>query len=333
MINDIIIYHSEHWDKNCNCAFCINRRAIASSLEKLGYDVNIQPFGCDWKYFHPAKIHFDYALQYQNKIFGSIMFEADKVPSRLKEFVDMYFDYIICPSKFLKQVWINSGMASKYLMPSKLGLDAEIFNMDGPQESLCPGVFKFLSVGAWQHEEWHDRKGFGMLIRIFKELFKDSKEVMLIIKTDRYADDSLASGNIKIVKDSLSQAKLADLYKTCAKEGAYISLHRGEGFSRTLLEALYCGCRIGATAWSGPLDFLNDKNSTLFSFKLQDCDLYPSSSYEDKALAKWAIPDEDEVRQWMAGVVKEKKLVQNKENGYSWQDIVSKLMLDIKERL
>jgi len=333
MINDIILYHSEHWDKSCNCAFCINRRNIVNSLEKLGYSVNIQSFKCDWKHFYPAKIHFDYALHYQNKIFGSIMFEADKVPFKLREFVDTYFDYVICPSKFLRQMWIDSKVSSKYLILSHLGLNEEIFNIGKSKERLYPGIFKFLSVGAWQHKEWYDRKGFELLIRIFRELFEDNKKVMLIIKTDKYADDGLASGNIKIMKDNLSPVELADLYRNCAKEGAYVSLHKGEGFSRTLLEAFYCGCRIGATGWSGPLDFLNNENVILFNFKLQDCNLYPESFYDNGILPKWASPDEYEIKRWMMNIIKDKKLIQNRKDGYGWDNIVSNLMSDIKERL
>lgn len=336
MHNDIILYHSQHaYSETCNCSYCVNKKGIIASLQKMGYRVFIDELRCDWDYFYPAQIHFDYAIKYQHKIYGEFMFEATKMPAKLVEFADTYFDYIICASKFLMQSWINSGTDAKYLIHAGLGLNTEVFNTDVCSKKLYPGKFKFLSVGAWQPAGWQDRKGFEVLIRLFKELFKDNKQVMLIIKTNEAAKQVLSTDNIKIIRDSISEYDIADLYRSCAKEGAYIHLHKGEGFGRTLLEALHCGCKIGATGHSGVLDFLNDKNATLFKYKLIETEVYLDSFYKDKRLPMFAQVDEDDVRRWMINVVKQKSTNPNfaTRKEHSWDRVVQDLVKQILERL
>ena len=335
MKENIIVYYGNHCKEDCNCSYCVNRRGITASLQKIGYQISIQPFNCDWNYYHPTKLHFDYAIRYHNKIFGSLMFEANKFPNKMIEFAETYFDYIICASKFLRETWSNSGMETKYLLSSNFGLDTNLFNIDKPIGILYPGKFKFLSIGAWQTKEWQDRKGFEILIRIFKRLFGDRKDVMLIIKTNRNAPENLDTNNIKIIKDDLSDKNLTELYKICAREGAYIHLHKGEGFGKTLLEALHCGCRIGATGWSGSLDFLDETNATLFNYKFIDSIIYSKDFYSDNILPKVADADENEIVEWMLKIAKRKEINPNyaKVNEHNWDDIIENLMIEIKRRL
>lgn len=336
MKDNIIIYCGNRCGKDCNCSYCVNRRGLSTSLRKIGYQVSIQFFGCDWNYYYPTKIHFDYAIRYHNKIFGSIMFEANELPNKMKEFAETYFDYIICASKFLKEIWVNSGIETKYLLSSSFGLDTNLFNADEPKHNSYPGKFKFLSVGNWQHSKSsQDRKGFENLIQIFKRLFEHRKDIMLIIKTDKNANENLATDNVKIVKDNLSDKDLSELYKMCAREGAFIHLHRGEGFGKTLLEALCSGCRIGTTGWSGPLSFLNKNNATLFNYKLIDFTMYPENFYSKGILPKTADVEESEVERWMMDVIKEKRTSKNCAKGgeHTWDNVARNLMIEIEKRL
>lgn len=335
MKENIIVYYGNHCKENCNCSYCVNRRGITASLQKLGYQVSINPFSCDWDYYYPTKLHFDYAIRFHNKIFGSLMFEANKFPKKVVEFVETYLDHIICASKFLKETWVNGGIETKYLLSSSFGLDTEIFNIEKPTGTLYPGKFKFLSIGAWQPGRWQDRKGLEKLMQIFKELFNNRKDIMLIIKTNKNAPENLETDNIKIIRDDFSDKELAELYKICAREGAYVHLHKGEGFGKTLLEACYCGCRIGTTGWSGPLDFLDEDNATLFNYKFIDSIIYSKDFYSDNILPKVADVDEDEVKKWMVKMVKEKRINPNyaKKSEYTWDNIIENLMIEIKKRL
>jgi len=336
MINKhIIIYYKKHYDKNCSCSYCVNKKGIIGSLQKLGYTVEVEKFNCNWSHFFPADRHFDYALAYQNKIFGEFMFEADKMPSGVVEFAQTYFDFVICGSKFLYDVWENSGMDKRFLIPASLGIDTKVFNSTKPTSIIYPDKFKFLSVGAWQHSHWHDRKGFTNLISTFKRLFSKNKDVMLIIKTNENAPKDIGVDNIKFIREKLSETDMANLYKSCALNGAYVSLHTGEGFGRTDLEALSCGCKIGATGWSGVLDFLTKKNSTLFPYTLTKSKLYSQDYYVDNKQPNIAEVDIEAVEEWMLNIIKLKKINPNylRTNRYDWDEVVKNLMKEIIKRI
>ena len=334
MYNDIILYHSGHYSESCICSFCINRRNIKRALESLGYCVMMDALRCDWDYFYPSKIHFDFALGYQNKVFGEFMFEADRMPLKVVEFAERHFDYIICGSKFLKDTWIRSGVHSNYLIPFDLGIDTSIFTPRKPKNLLYPGVFKFTSVGAWQNEEWQDRKGFIGLIKLFKKVFEDRKDVMLLIKSNMHADMICSKGNVSIINKDIDTEELVNLYRSCAVEGAYVHPHKGEGFGRTLLEALCCGCSIGATDYSGPLNFLNSNNATLFRYKLINSNIYNFAHYKDGVLPRFAEVNESDLTKWMLKSVRGmKKNPQVNLEKYSWSTVVRGLMKSIERRI
>lgn len=335
MHNYITLLYSTHYDAKCSCSYCTNKKGIIKALENLNYKVKVKKFNCDWEYFHPAIIHFDYALLYQNKLFGGFMFEADKLPRKLIEFAETFFDYIICSSKFLYDTWVSSGVESKYLLRSSLGLDTSIFKKQAVIEPLYPDKFKFLSIGNWQHvKEWQDRKGLELVIDIFNKNFKNNDKVMLILKTDRNCKQK-SNKKIKIIKEYLTDNELAALYNSCSINGACIQLHRGEGFGRVHLEALHCGCRLGTTNWSGVLDFATNKNSTLFNYKLIDSIIYDKEYYNDNQYPKFADVDYKEVENWMLKVSKSSKINKYsfKETDYTWETIIKKLMLDIEKIL
>jgi glycosyltransferase involved in cell wall biosynthesis len=133
-------------------------------------------------------------------------------------------------------------------------------------------------------------------------LFSGNKDVLLIIKTDEYAPDSLDKENVIIIRDVLPASKMAQLYKSCADNGAYISAHKGEGYGRTVLEALHFGCAIGATGYSGVMDFINAENATIFGYKLINHAIYPKNFYDCYKLPQFASPNAGDIKQFMVDV-------------------------------
>ena len=65
---------------------------------------------------------------------------------------------------------------------------------------------------------------------------------------------------VRIVSETLDDSELADMYEAA---NCYLSLHRSEGFGRTLVEAMQHGLEVVSTDYSGPRDFLNEKNARL----------------------------------------------------------------------
>ena len=78
---------------------------------------------------------------------------------------------------------------------------------------------------------------------------------------------------------------LVDLYRSA---NCYISLHRSEGFGRTLVEALQNNLSLVTTNHSGPADFLNDDNACLVSW--QSRKLLPGE-YPHSQGSVWAEPN------------------------------------------
>jgi len=202
-----------------------------------------------------------------------------------------------------------------------------------------PEKFAFLSVGHWmQGGLGHDRKNMGLLVKAFYEVWKNKNNPpALILKTTTaaasYTDRREVLNRINIIKESIPNAtKLpkiyllhGDLSNTDVNElynhpkvKCFISLTRGEGFGRPLLEFSLTNKPIIASAWSGQLDFLNKEHTVLVGGKLDKLD--PSSVIKDMLISEssWFAPDHAHVSQAMQDVVKNYKswLVKGKRQGF-----------------
>jgi glycosyltransferase involved in cell wall biosynthesis len=155
--------------------------------------------------------------------------------------------------------------------------------------------FAFLFVGHWlQGELGHDRKNVGLLVKAFFETFKNkSKQPALILKTsganssymDR--DDILrkinsirntCSGklpNVYLLHGDFTDKEMNSLYNH-KKVKAMVSLTKGEGFGRPLLEFTLTKKPLITTAWSGHVDFLNPEFTTLIGGQLEN--VHPSAA-------------------------------------------------------
>ena len=148
------------------------------------------------------------------------------------------------------------------------------------QINSIPEKFAYLTVGHWmQGELGEDRKNIGLTIKAFYELFKNRKNPpALILKScivnGSILDKSEILRRIKIIKDAIPDARtlpkiyllhgsftdpeMNELYNH-PKVKAMISLTKGEGFGRPLLEFSAINKPIITTKWSGHMDFLKEK--------------------------------------------------------------------------
>lgn len=174
--------------------------------------------------------------------------------------------------------------------------------------------FAFLFVGHWlQGELGHDRKNVGLLIKAFLETFKNKmKQPALILKTSLVGSsimdqemikrkiDSIRSTvkgklpNIYLIHGDLTDEDINKLYNN-PKVKAMVSLTKGEGFGRPLLEFTTTGKPVIASGWSGQKDFLNPEYSILLGGELEQ--VHPSAGVKDMILteAKWFKPSEQEI--------------------------------------
>lgn len=181
--------------------------------------------------------------------------------------------------------------------------------------SSIPEDFLFLIVGHWlQGEFGEDRKNIGYTLKAFLEVFKNKgKKVALVIKTSQGTSSIIDQNiildkinniyrtvkgnvmpNIYFIHGEISDESMNCLYNH-PKIKAMISLTKGEGFGRPLLEFSFVGKPIIASGWGGQLDFLDPKLCGLVGGKLDN--VHPSAQVKDMLLgeATWFRPDDQQV--------------------------------------
>jgi glycosyltransferase involved in cell wall biosynthesis len=169
------------------------------------------------------------------------------------------------------------------------GVDMSVYNnnYDGFELDIKED-FAFLFVGHWlKGDLGQDRKDVGMLIRTFVESFKDSEnKPALVLKTSsasfsvkerevfRARIEQLVEGvknppSIYLLFGDLTDSEMNGLYNH-PKIKSMVSITKGEGFGRPLLEFSMTGKPIIASNWSGHKDFLPMDKAIMIGGKLTE---------------------------------------------------------------
>ena len=159
---------------------------------------------------------------------------------------------------------------------------------------LRDGVFQFLFVFDWH--SWPARKNPMGVIEAFRLAFPAGTEpVALAIKMigAEAAGPELAAiraaaeadPRIGLIDGTLDRPALTALYGCC---DAYVSLHRAEGFGRTMAEAMLMGKPVVATDWSGNVDFLDAASGCPVECRLRPVE---EGEYPYAEGQVWAEPD------------------------------------------
>jgi len=195
----------------------------------------------------------------------------------------------------------------KYFYVADEDLDGTdlVQELDEIKEEFC-----YLFVGHWlQGDLGEDRKNVGLTIKTFLETFRNKKNKPALILKVSGAGSSImdrntmldkiesirntVSGdlpNIYLLHGELDDKDINNLYNH-GKVKAMISLTKGEGFGRPLLEFTLAKKPIIATAYSGHIDFLYMENTCLIGGTLKQ--IHPSAVVDNLLIkeSSWFSPD------------------------------------------
>jgi glycosyltransferase involved in cell wall biosynthesis len=240
-------------------------------------------------------------------------------------------DLIIATSNFSRDVLLSTVYDEKEKNSDRLikqhkiekpievlfeGVDTNIYNnVVNPSFELdIKEDFAYLFVGHWlKGNIGQDRKDVGMLIKTFAETFKDKTECpALILKTSsavfsvieresfRKKIKNILNGienppPIYLLFGDLTNSEMNDLYNH-PKIKSMVSITKGEGFGRPLLEFTMTGKPVIASNWSGHKDFLSMESAVMIGGSLTEVDDSAVDNFILKG-SKWFTANYDEFSQ------------------------------------
>ena len=221
-------------------------------------------------------------------------------------------------------------------------------NLDQIEEN-----FAFLFVGHWmQGHVGEDRKNVGLMVKTFLETFKNKKNTpALIMKTSgagsSYMDRDMILDKIHSIKSTIKAKTLLNIYLLHGeftddeinglynnkKVKAMISLTKGEGFGRPLLEFSLTKKPIITTNWSGHIDFLLPEFTTLLGGELTH--VHPSAQVKDMILGegKWYNVNVNEVNNVLLNLYKNYKTFKEQANRQAYHSKTNFSYEKMKEKI
>ena len=219
--------------------------------------------------------------------------------------------------------------------------EIETIQLEDIKESFC-----YLFVGHWMQGDFgHDRKNVSLLVKAFYETFKNKMNPpALILKASvgvaSYMSREDILGRIKQIRQSVNSKRLPNIYLLNGefddkeinelynhpKVKAMISLTKGEGFGRPLLEFSLTGKPIIASGWSGQLDFLNSEYVTLIPGELENVHKSAANNWLVEE-AQWFKPSNSHIGTSLRDIFKRYKIYLKKsqkqkyyaKNNFSWE--------------
>jgi len=261
-------------------------------------------------------------------------------------------------NKWTKQVAPNQNVEISVNKPIEVLFEGADITKYFPNNKPClidfniPESFAYLFVGHWlQGDLGEDRKNVGLLVKAFLETFKNKpKKPALILKTsganNSYIDRNEILKKIEAIKQTVKSKNLPNIYLlhgdftdeemnslyNHSKVKAMVSLTKGEGFGRPLLEFSLTQKPIIASGWSGHLDFLNPEFTPLLQGQLRN--VHPSAANNMIIPdAQWFTPDFAQTGAYLKDIFENYKKYSDKakrqayysKTNFSWEQMKNKL--------
>ena len=192
-------------------------------------------------------------------------------PGSWAEIVARDYDELWVFTTWGRHCAIAGGVPPERVRVVPLGVDAEVFNREGPTHEMTHGAGQtFLFVGAAT-----DRKGIDILLRAFVAAFDARSDVQLVVKD--HTGDAFYTGlsrrdavleaarepgapRIRYVDGYLARSELAALYRGAT---ALVLPSRAEGWALPVLEAMACGTPAVVPSFGAFLDYCTNESSVL----------------------------------------------------------------------
>ena len=135
---------------------------------------------------------------------------------------------------------------------------------------------KFLFLYIFDFKSSVARKNPMAAVLAFKQAFKPSNNTVgLVLKTmntkpnnpewQAFLKECQTDKRIQLITETLDRPEVLGLINAC---DAYVSLHKAEGFGRTLAEAMLLGKPVVATNYSGNVDYMTQSSTYLVDANL-----------------------------------------------------------------
>ena len=219
--------------------------------------------------------------------------------------------------------------------------------------SSIPESFGFLFVGHWmQGGLGEDRKNVGYTIKSFLETFKNTPNPPALIMKVSGAGSSYMDKktllkryyqirktvkgnnlpNVYMIHGELSNVEMNEIYNH-PKVKAMVSLTKGEGFGRPLLEFSLIKKPLLTTNWSAHTEFLDPKFTTLMKGNLKK--VHPSVLVDKIIIpdSEWFNVDHAQVGHYLKDIFENYKSYKEKanrqafknNNEFSWEKMATKI--------
>jgi glycosyltransferase involved in cell wall biosynthesis len=199
---------------------------------------------------------------------GYFLWELPDYPDRYLKALDVV-DHIWCPTQFVQEAFFKKMQKLILVIPLPV-INVKRKGRQFRRELEIPNE-AFVTLYMFDIRSTLARKNPQATIEAFLEFAKELPNAYLILKINRWEqvdrkqfDWMPLHPRIRILNEHMNDSELADLYEA---SDVYLSLHRSEGFGRTLVEAMQHGLEVVSTNYSGPHDFLTEDNARLVEWK------------------------------------------------------------------
>ncbi len=224
--------------------------------------------GADFNLFHGIPPYWARTAYRLANVIAMTVWETDTMPpmwrNPLIHAVDVWL-----PCKFNTEVFARGLGRQPFRLPHPVP----------PRNSDPPEQLDWASMGIAETDfvfytcfEWQERKSPADLMEAFLRAFPSESDAVLLVKTGSNAASKAAqgladarqrwrsAGRVIVRAEGWSEQRIDAMH---ARGDCYVSLHKGEGWGYPLFEAACRGTPVIATAYGGPLDYLDPERHWL----------------------------------------------------------------------
>lgn len=295
---------------------------ITEQLSQLKYQTNIFCLTG----FDTVHVYLEKGKQlFQNRYnIGWWPWELPVWPEQWTEAFDL-IDEVWAATTYTQTMYQQASDKTVTLMPLPVSVERAVPVL---REEMGLPENKFLFLYTFDFNSYLDRKNPQAAVKAFVKAFsKENGQVGLVLKTMNSdpknpkwkAFQRLCKKDERIVllEKTLDREKVLGLINAC---DAYISLHRAEGFGRTLAEAMLFGKPVVATDFSGNTDFVTDKTGFPVKWRKKAVKVGEYPFITEISKAYWAEPNISHAAEQMQSAL---KLADNKTSCQKIQQFAS----------